>query len=1232
MHEAASLLPVLLLGSGRLGLQHFRSERAILGDGRLLLEMGVPQEQVAAIYAEPRVEVRSNMVQEAFRSSGFWGSQEFLTKAELAMRLLSVDKYIIAYDKNGMHDFLNLPPEGYVGPLGPGQRAGDLPMSRKRSRVATDMVRALDSTRRTEALHTWAKWWDLAGNKDFGAPERGVETLSRTMLSRLPGLEAEYDELNRLQQLSYNYLINYYSMDALLMLPGGVKEWEEFGELQRSKLLMKLAEEVVRQGPGEKIPVMPDSDPEQLISQDEKMWKVALPGWDGLEMLEDLRRTHPSLYQDKIFEHSGAFLSELQTQIKRAAAYIPTLPDFQTMLTRGLSPEEAYIQILSRKLDISPIALMDRCFSEKTKTKNVTPMRKYSEKNRERYEIYRMLSGNEVEEWDGDDGRTYYQTVRPNGDGTYWHSERDHAINDLAGNAALMFMPDHGDYSLKDRLNKKRKNFNLLKAPMAANKEFSIYDHLCEMAMDDLNRYWDERAPTMQPGVVMDTKRYYMRGRYEGKDDGVTPIIYKGDSRSDFVVDDMSEATPLAVMQTRFYVYWMRMLRSRYVTYEQAIDYLRRCNYLSDEEVAELPRIERSFFYEYDQKTGKAKRRLLNYDDDMATKLGKRMAEYTLYRFLGTLERRGVPNSVRHWVYTAAFAPEVKYPPLAPDKKRDMSYIRRDRELTMWANRRVAKKIRDIAPRVEQVRNNIIEDEFMDPLFTEVFGEDVFSNSERAWSYRIYGVDGIEGTSAGMQNILRSPMKGWELLDKKVKDDMMYDLNEFCMGEEYINQSPEVQGPISRVNFGLKTLDEMINEFPQIHLYSLIDTKPGCYKRMRITRAAMAEERSPEVWAPEGVVDPGCTFEDVESDYLPLIFHRKSKEMHAAVGMLDKLRQLSGNLPYADQGVIHWNGEKYGGEFKAPQGLDEDYVRSYPLMPLIGMLRDIGEYNRNNENPLKVCGESLRGLDSRLDVSPLVRGVTMYRHQKYPAYVYRLMPGNLNLNDGVMHRPYLVHSRYGVFLDGNRAVQKNVNTFNEKVMVPLHKFSKQPLREYPKNGQEWAAMAWKRNLLEALEVSKLAYENGSISDVAAAHLQEFVLRLAEDSGFSDRLQKAIPAALTMGEAKLINILGDMMTAACSPKPMGALKRLRDIAIAGENDWETLRPVVATIINANGEAPGATYSGRVYTGPPPKGKAKKKKKKKPVVRKKRASFKVLFDVESEKMPVRSGRKRQDKESK
>lgn len=1205
MHEAAALLPFLLLGSGRLALQHFRQPRAILGEGKLLSDWGIPEPQQEAILSQRDIALKSQLLQQAITQSDMWSGMNFVPVACRALKLLHSDSFQEFRNASRVHDFLKLPPPAQEAKPANAEEAPASPTA------------ASEHTKLAEAMTLWNEWWgksrfqenpatypdqimysDLRATPTERHTENYLSTL-RLQYSPLPrrvlqlGIYAPQaaqerdvilrDRISDLHALSYQFLMNIYSIDVLARDKASAKALKSRAEYSRQCLLGSVARTVLSTVRGENAnDALANLEKYVTDFYKRRKYKSVQPGWlentphSMLRHMSDLAESHPSPRWDESPEMLESFrlVSGLKAGVDSLISLLPLTTDFQTALTRGLSPTQAYESILSRELSLPEKMLHRGAARAQKDIKNVTPMRKYSRENAKRFAMYSQLTGATLERIVGDDQMVYSRVRRPNGVYTHWHTHDRYAMNDLAGNADLFFLPFGHENNVLNVYGQDKSEINLMKMQNAESNEFSVYDQLCSQARRDMGQLWLQQATCLQPGLQMEQMRRFFR--FSANSDGLRPIIVRreGKSAHRYAVDSLSDVTPLSMAQSRFSVYWHRMVDSGRVSFADMGDYLVAAGEMTNDEVkSALSAASISNEAEDEPTAQNARNTQAPVKAEQARcSLVEKMADYTALRFLAMLPELPVPDSVKEWVGMAAFCPPVSEEPV----QRQIE-MKQDRSgLISWANRLVADKLKNLAPKIDAMRRQAANPSgsLMDELIQRAIAPDDIQRSEQGWCFHKCGQSVLHNASMTHWDMLRSPRKVWEMMSDNEREDLRTHM-EPCLRQESLQAALAAYGE-NPMEASISMLDDLLQLYPQMHFYGASGRLPGQVWRLELdsplpSAASVREPSYERIPLYEGAsTQAGCSVELLK-DAMPE-FISADDRVYPGLMLMDALRTYPANMPYVDQNGIWWRNTRYGLGAQCPD-MDEFY-QLRPIKPILRMLTQINEYG-GREGIMKICGLRLEGFNDELNLDPL-KLITIYRLKNNQRHVLRLMPGSANLEYSPMRAPYVVSCHDSEYLLVHNS-RRHISDM-ENIIVPLHEYRRRSAYDsYVRWArgdvtQEWIHRTWVYNLDEALQscVEALNEPNALRRDCT---LLEHLMRLTEDSGFSQSIAGVDPQTFTVGQVRLLQLSREMIAGLCSAHGgEAAMQRLYSVAKSILRSRAKKEEIVDVLEQANNSIP------------------------------------------------------------
>lgn len=1226
MREAAALLPFLLIGSGRMALRHFRSPRAILGDGKGLLEWGIEEKQIKELMAERDINRQSEMLTDMLRHSSRWAGSGFIPWAAKIMRLLNIEYFEGFKDVETVRDFLKVPSETTMiekADMGTekmtAQKLAHLPghgPSRFHVKVNTE--------RRRDALRLWDEWWR---NSHYSASRSYAIQLSKKNLSnarrlriesylrinqnpydvvprrmRRSGIYAPFaegerrallrDRVQEAKDLSYQFVMQLYSLDAMATSDIPLGDYRRFADISRNTVLGEVAKCVLRtvlesqqrvqsldelEGFFHKV-YASTSYHEGIPSYMEKQ-PLTLPDFPSVGNPREFR----AIYNDYEPEPLEAY--RITTGMRACANtlidLLPMMDDFQTALARGMTPAQAYHHLLVRELAFDPSKVSGYPLQKLSSQRNITPLMN-TKLNFDKCGLYGQLTGNVFESAAGENGRTYWRLKRPDGSYSRWHETCDQAANDVAANAALSFMAFGDGANVRwQRLGSKRE-FDIRSLPLAGEGVFSGYDQLCSQALNDLSRFWYANGTRVQPGMFFKTP-YGSRFRGLRGKDGITPWVREKDALGqELYFDRYTVATPLALAHSRFRAWWSRALGSGLVDAKQGLDFLVREGRM-DEEVSRqllatpliIPRRGRPWHQPEDLGPDWEK-----INDSVAEEL----ASYTTLYFVSNLNRLQLPSSVKTWFGMSAFCPP---PPKAvgytPENGLLVVGVKRDRTgLVNWSNRQTVLRLHEMAPEVEALRNKypdgLMGDPFFQRLINQAMGVDEGQNYEQGWCVHLGGPGIIHGVTQSYWNLLQMPREGWKRMPVEEKEDMRTYLQEFCEHEP----APEALDILARggkpdyVQTAIDNLDAVLKEFPELHRYAPVEDDAS---RVRVQ---LPDELMPEMGPEEEPRRSPLPFQGPEmvdmergSVYkaysLPEFMQEDSRAGHA-LRFLNVLRHYAIGRPYTLDSGIWWKNAFYGGlDGRHPWGLMH-WQPSLPLMPMRQMLGQLYEIKQANGKALSICGNQLDGVPPEYLSPRELDLATVYRSPENRGLLYRLMPGEPNSINYRARTPYMVGCRMGVYLMGHRTATEGAH--RPYIMTPLQEFRPAVWRNYsPAHVRQWK----EENIRDALDhVLWRANRVRAMRDPSSGmvNMAELMMRLFEDTGFSQNLANTSPENLSISQSWLLRLAADMFRCLnlrqdrYYPESREAYNRLSKTAQALRKSKEIYELVIQSLMDTN----------------------------------------------------------------
>lgn len=1157
MRESAMLLPYLLIASGRVALRHFRSREQVLGDGSALLDWGISEKDRDAVMRETDLDVQGERLREALRKSPRWSSPDFPEEAMRSLMLLNTDYFRGFSEPKVVRDFLRLPAESSAVKreefpvLKAGDKAGE-ELVLKRPGARPELLHR--SSRLSRILPLWDFWWGKshmlssadASPRDLVRRFR-EESFSRRLRYafelRNPGLvltdrlemsgayapraEEERriviaDRFAEIQDLSYQFLLNVYTLDSMLRTPEQVSVVEKRAERVRQALLGDVAQMVLDMASGKsRQEVLKSFSDNFSYYHKRRRFQFSSPEWlreaktsqllnlGGL--LEPANRGSLGKAPNEILQ-SVRVLAGLEACGTALFDLLPLSPDFMAALSRGMTPMQAYGHLLGRELQLDDkqrLALPAEARFDEAEVQN---MAEYTRRNRELYERYRSLTGRELESSTGEDGQSYWRVLRPNGRYTRWHIRPEQAINELAAQSSLAFMLYNSSPRKLLQEGAVRRALDLSSWLPVRQNRFSAYDRLCSIALEELSRFWQGSASRMQPG--MEVKRLRYRFRVGANNMGITPILKpQGAPGGGYAVDAYSAATPLGMIQARFLAFWRRQLGSDAVEAEQAARLLVESGMLEEKQVQRIMKAARPSLFE-------RRRGALSPDkvERRNARLARPLAELSLHYMLSQLDAMTLPEPVREWLSLSSFCT------LPLEERRNRDSIKQETSvpvsngaplLLRWANRRSMIRLQSYAKSADKVRAFLsapsVMGDRLPKLLRRSLGVDPAANSEQAWCFHFSGAQAQYNTDQSCLNLLTEPMEAWRLLSPVQKSELLAHIklpSEFGFetpGDQIANGTAALAASsseplaasevrldalshsVSEAGVSaddavaaaweerLRQLDAVLQDHPELHRFSLSPDRSSKVVEMRpIDYTEPSRREVLPAWRSLGIGGATAPFrmlnqtlprEDYELGAVTELPEALAADARAlpALRTLDVLRSYVVSLPFATEKGIWWKGKRYGGpDGEMPTELYENWKDRPVLEGLLDMFVRIDDaLAASGEDSMDICGVRLRPLGEALDVQPWSL-VSLYRDPAHPEMLYRLMPGDPESPGVPMRRPYIVNSYHGAYLQ--KKGRKHVYDMDDFCygMVPLNLFRPFEPRYYSEKHME----EWKREAVE----------------------------------------------------------------------------------------------------------------------------------------------------------------------
>ena len=1166
MREAAATLPYILLASGRVALRHFRSPRMVLGDGLELREIwGLDNTQMTRLANAASVRERDSLLHTFLSASTRWSAPGFFPEIMRAMRLLNTDYYRGFSREDVVRDFLNLPSETAsirpaVQPLDTGNAAA---MQEAHERINPGKHLYAVGLK-PEMLQLMESWWQnahfstevLPMEKGEPAPADAEEAgflrnrfyhreLSGQVDSVPPrmrrnGLYAPdapeetaalmRDRAAEIADLSYRYLLNNYSLDGMARAFPSLKEARKHTEEDRRSLVAEVCNAVMECAQGRAPRAVFRDFAFDLADRYERRSKGhGAPRWmrsvDYVKFHwddEDAYSFSPGAYGAQEPERQMLGISQgMRACAKTLYLLLPHTDDFQTALSRGCTVPQAYALLLHRELG----GHLPEDWQQDL-LGGIADESQPNAENQKLYKLYEHMTGYGLASATGEDGAQYWRIRRPDGRFTRWHAQPFQAVNDLVSNARLHFLPT-GEDTVNLLLHGTRDALQDVPALVKNDrKTFTGFDQACSVALEDLGRRWLESASLYPVGMDVVRLRHRLRGA--GDTDGISPLAAGREVDGNTQVDRWSMATPLSLVQARIGNFWRRMLGSRFVSPEEAGDFLvEQRIMLPNERERILQLVKRDPFEAYHiPKRRKDYSRTYNAMADALTR-------YTTAYVLAHLHELELPQSMRTWAALIPFCePEsIRTRPESEGGSRIHTAIGRNGYgLIRWANRRTAAKVKGMLPIVEMVEIATGKP-FDSPQMNRMLGLVRASITptprqrlEQAWCHRLGGDAAFHGAAQEYRNLLESPAEAWDTLLPEQREDLARTLNR--SGEPRNRRETSVaavlaQPDVEQLHRGILQLDAVLQDYPELREYAFNPEHPDRVDRLELH----AEPPAPH--NPALTRNRLYTAGPLQADYtverntgLPQEWLRDERVM-PALRLLTDLRAAAANRPYVDQNGIWWQHRLYGGAGgNRPHGITPGWKAEAPFNSAL----DFFENSRGGKAS-PVCAHMLKPLHAPL-LPELMQPITLYRNPTQPDNIYRLMPGELEAGTPRARTPYIIHTYQGAPTVLGKVEYDPAKA--DEVYQPLNGFSPGRRRGFGSLRQDIHHDKLLLNLVLDLLDRAESVESLEAGRMGSPTNRELLMRLGVDTRFCESMGSLVPEEMSRGQGCAAAIVRGLM--------------------------------------------------------------------------------------------------------
>lgn len=1149
MRESAMNLPFILIAAGRAALHHFRSPRAMLENTRLLEDWGVDEAARTRILNEPDIHVQSDMLRDALRSSKRWGGPGALQDFIRSLKLLNTGGNLDFRDARVARDFLNM--EADVTTL---MKPEVVERDVKNPAVVKELFARVPGHKMTPSvtsryipyLQLWDEWSQLSHGSVPMPPDELIKLNQQykeilkdkrkgiPKYLRLDGYYHPYreesvqvlaaDRTREVLNNSYRLLMNTETLGSLVNSYPNLETARSKTEDTRRMYVSEFCRAMMRcvQGmPAEDSFMMFNERLEQFYLNRRRGARHA-PAWLHQESEATIREAKTKAYFKTIHPKKGdsPHIKELYRSLVSARAcgeslleLLPHTRDFQTLLSMGFKPEEAYSHLLHREfkehVDSSiwnPVVLNRKMANA---SDNITRL----EKSKKSFADYLALSGYQMENTTDANGKELHRIMCPDGRYSPWMRGPAHVVNTMVGNVQTSFLPWGHDMLLKNmqgsyktdvwnkRVFERRRMF-----PLSMDR-FVGFDHLGNTAARDLCALWLSDSTQYGVGLEFSLNDEHWK-RYKGKKVNAYTKEIEPETGM-YLVRHGQIITPMDLIKSRFSTYWHRMMISGWVSPQEVGQALVAGNMMTQNELDALIREGTDRPVDFSHMSREHRRRFIKKNNGpfvrgnhqkMYRILAERMTNLNVVYMLANLEKAPLPNTVKQWFLTTPFS-EFKEPETQAALRHEMA---------MHANRTAANEVKSHIPRVMSMRESLKQGNH--PMLEErmrlAYEPDENRRYEQGWCYSVGGAGAFRSAGQSFWNLLENPARAWKMLPEDQREKLVAEIQDVC-GDRPVGQA-------------VQELSDVLKQYPALHGYA-VETRGGSELCRMVLDPINLQNLTEPVYlkyvdARYGtpiLVKNGFTVE--KSASLPEECAADSRVM-PAIRLLTELRRQVTDIPFTDQEGIWWKKIRYGGvEGKRPGGLNEQWTPECGLKTMLEYYLQLDDMCRESgKDSLEVCGVKLGGMQlGNVDMNKL-RHITVYRCDEFPEHMVRLMPGEADADNPRQRSPYVLHSADGTPLLPTR--QARTREEYTQALIPLRDYSgRVKSYDYATNvsRRRNQVESWMYELVSVRGTNVDRWKEGSLAEVDNL---ELCMQLFQDSRLPYFLASRHPETLTRGEA------------------------------------------------------------------------------------------------------------------
>ncbi len=1170
LRESAMTLPYLLIGAGRAQLHHFEQAHDLKNNALIMRSWGVSEKDIEALAAEDNLQRANEKLQQALRQSPHWGGVPFIKEAIQSLKLLNVDYFSGFKEEELVREFLQIPSE--IDDL-PHTKAAIEPIQSDEQFNALNKKHGTGSlkvhkNRLSKVLEVWDYLWRRSNldrflprnKKDIShsermhiinaALDRRHERNLRDYKSKDPlvplGLlrgfythKAEQkrramikDRAAELHDISYIYLLTTSSPDLLIRNDDNTKTAITKREMKRQRFLDRIATQVIERVHGR----TREESAQSIRHEIGEIYRHFRTTPFTASWIKPLSRKHfREMHKYALFNRKQRKQSRLPREFFQASdlvigaeqaieffyEMIPQMDDFHRLLARDQSPTQAYGTILMRELGLTGKEFRKTYIEKVNKVKSKSDIESERKKHEQQFDLYQRFTDHRLEQIEGLGGENYWRARLPDGSPTRWHASREHAITDLIMSTHTIFRPMkekvlekqqeltmEDQYKVEDYLNESR-------------EEYSNFDTIAATAFQDLYNYHVKSAATGFRGLQFSLFKQKVALREARHLLDFSPVDKSQHLIKDFKIHEYATTTPYALTRTRAHAYWKNLLSSQF--------HLRDTFLQEFEDLGLITADERRKALVRDpspvpMNPGLARVSIsapirTSIYDRVLENVSKIFARISTDYLFANIDSHPLPESLKTWLKLVPLSPPEPDVP----KKQHIRLGYRRRNLLRWSNRQTATHLQKKVDHMQELRDKKerIEQSPLMPYILSSQGLNKSENAERAWSHFYGGYHIAHNQNGELWNFQMTPAQSWKASLPKRKAWLYSKLIE---NYGFLEDREQLYGTRQRFAKSLQTLEDVLNEYPELHELSLAPNSKDRFIRVELedpsekTRLFEDPALLPIGWKLPTKSTEGYRYRGEISSPTHLL---KDERVLPSMLLLHDLRLLNAESAiYNDQGI--WmQGKRLGLNGEKLPGMGENWKAQRVLSSLFPLIEEINTRFEPTEGDLRNYVEtSFTPLNDTLDTSALEHA-TLYRDDYYPSHTLRLMPGELDHHDPTRRSPYVAHVRSGVYflrraqIPDPAGVDGHYESLNEyKYIDPM---------PHTEKTQSEASMTTSHHLIYRLfdEMESESFENSILQ--GTADVQDLLISLYEDTGLSLDLSKRGIDELTPPQITLLMI-------------------------------------------------------------------------------------------------------------